>query len=221
MITIPTQRFPTDLKLRLWILAVLLGFLSSCVSKGYLGYFDQYFFRVITRIQNERFDELFKTISFFGSSTWLILGLCVLFIYEWKKTGRRAVSILLGAFAISFGLEIVLRFAVAHLRPDVLPLWPGANLFERFEAFGFPSGHGLRSAFIFGWIAMAEGAKNKRSIASLVCVQLCVWMILLVGVSRVYLNRHWPSDILGSWLLVWTVFTLVCLWRAGREPLKR
>jgi len=220
MIKIHTQRLATDLRFRLWALAVLLGLLSTCVAKGCLDSFDQYIFRIMADMRSYGFDALFRAISFFGSCTWLILGLIILSVYEWKKAGRNAVLLLLGAFSVSFILEIILRFSVGRMRPDIPLAWQGANLFERFEAFGFPSGHGLRSAFIFGWIVMLGATKNSRSILSLALDQFCIFMIFMVGISRLYLYRHWPSDILGSWLLVAAVFTVVSLWRAGMKSVQ-
>jgi hypothetical protein len=95
---------------------------------------------------------------------------------------------------ISVWLNIVLKFVLDQPRPFFLNYDPSVDITNIQEPMGgLPSGHAQNSLVM--WIIIASWGKQKRfyGIAALFC--------LLVGFSRVYLGVHFPSDILGGWLI--------------------
>jgi membrane-associated phospholipid phosphatase len=76
---------------------------------------------------------------------------------------------------------------------------------------GFPSGHALFAAVFLGFLAyLAATHLRKRSLRTLSFAGFLM-LILLIGASRVYLGVHWPSDVLGGYL-VGTVFLAALIW---------
>ena len=90
---------------------------------------------------------------------------------------------------------------------------PSSGPEAEFESF--PSGHVLHTMIFFGlvWLMVAPRIRQPRWRTLL--AGLFVFMSLLVGLSRVYLERHWPSDCLGS-LLIGSL-ALMGLWAAWRR----
>ncbi len=76
---------------------------------------------------------------------------------------------------------------------------PGGDLLA--GGTSFPSGHVVYSVVFFGFLAYLAPRLIKRPRAARTVQVILILLFLLSGVSRVYLERHWPSDVLGGLLL--------------------
>ena len=193
-----------------------LGLLSHQVAKGHLAGFDQAVAGWLTVLRSPVLDGPVRMVSFFGSSLWTLLALGGLSLLLWKRRGAKGVTIMFGTLAISLALEVILRYSVRSWRPDAGGAAEGMDWFTRFRMAGYPSGHAFRAAFVFGWVIRElNGVKHLWARLG----QLGGFaMIGAVGLTRVYLNRHWASDILGSWLVVLVVFGIARCWeQTGAE----
>jgi undecaprenyl-diphosphatase len=84
----------------------------------------------------------------------------------------------------------------------------------------FPSGHVIFYVCYFGFLFFAAYALLPRgSVARRVSLALAALPVAVVGVSRIYLRAHWPSDVLGAYLLagVWLAFSLAMYRRWKRR----
>ncbi|MET9882736.1 phosphatase PAP2 family protein [Streptomyces sp. NPDC006430] len=99
------------------------------------------------------------------------------------------LGLLLLAQATRYGL---IRL-VGRARPDEAD-WaaPASN-------FAFPSGHTVTSALVAGMLVWALARRYGPAVAGIGGVLVVCWA-LAVGLSRIYLGMHWPSDVLGGWL---------------------
>jgi undecaprenyl-diphosphatase len=196
--------------------SVPLGILSAQVAFGQLDGLDRMVADVVASWRGPAADAFMRAVTFFGSAMWFYLAAAAaLALGVWRRRLAPAL-ILLGMAVASFVLEAGLRYLVAHWRPDTMLIPPPGDLVARFELAGFPSGHGIRSAVVFGWLAyeLRWPGPAWRAAARTTAIAL----IALVGVSRVYLNRHWASDIAGSWLVVWVTFAIARTWKVQLRP---
>lgn len=69
-----------------------------------------------------------------------------------------------------------------------------------FETFSFPSGHAVGSTVAYGLLAYLVWQWLPQPWSYIVC-GLFVLLIVVVGLSRIYLGAHFPSDVIAGWLL--------------------
>ena len=136
----------------------------------------------------------------------LVAGVCGFL----ALTGRRRTALLvLAAIAGGTLLSTALKYGFSRPRPELVP--HGSIVYTS----SFPSGHSTMSAVVY----LTLGALLARTQSSL-GVKLYVMgaaalLTLLVGVSRVYLGVHWPTDVLAGWVLgsAWAVLCwLAMIW---------
>ncbi|MFD9224659.1 phosphatase PAP2 family protein [Streptomyces sp. NPDC060064] len=117
-----------------------------------------------------------------------------------RDTRRR---IYMAAGAIGFlALGQAVRSGLLHLIGRSRPA--AADWATHASGFAFPSGHATTSALMAGLLAWAIAHRARPALARTSCVLLVGWAVA-VGLSRIYLGVHWPSDVLGGWLfaLAW------------------
>ncbi|WP_329201606.1 MULTISPECIES: phosphatase PAP2 family protein [unclassified Streptomyces] len=118
--------------------------------------------------------------------------------------GRDTRGRLLAAAAalLFLGIAQAARYGVLHLlhraRPDTV------DWLTQASGYSFPSGHTSTSALMAGLLAWALFQRTRPILARTGCALMACWAVV-VGLSRIYLGVHWPSDVLGGWLyaLVW------------------
>ncbi|MHC4100403.1 MAG: phosphatase PAP2 family protein [Planctomycetota bacterium] len=125
----------------------------------------------------------------------------------------RAVLLIVVAVVGGLILSTVLKQLFARPRPDLVP--HGSAVYTA----SFPSGHSMMSAITYLTLGalLARVQTRKRLKAYLLC--LAIILAALVGVSRVYLGVHWPTDVLAGWTVgaVWAILCwLVVRWLQDR-----
>jgi undecaprenyl-diphosphatase len=95
-------------------------------------------------------------------------------------------------------LNRTIKILIARPRPAA----PDVNVFRLHGGQSFPSGHVTFYVCYFGFLFfVAYALLPKRSLARRLALTLTSMMIALVGLSRVYLGAHWPSDTIGAYFL--------------------
>ena len=121
---------------------------------------------------------------------------------------------MVAAFALGLAVTVALRLLIPHWRPDVLVVPSPMGWATRLDLSGFPSGHAYRSAFLFGWLSQELGAKRGGRWGQVTCLGI----IGMVGFTRVVLNRHWASDVVGGWLLASCMLVIALAWKPRLSP---
>lgn len=128
--------------------------------------------------------------------------------------GKRHMALYLVASVCSGeGMDALLKDMFHRARPDLVPY------LDVFSGASFPSGHSMMSALTYLTIGalLARSTPRKRLKAYFLCVSIL--LTLAVGVTRVYLGVHWPTDVLAGWT-AGAIWALIC-WLFARYLQRR
>lgn len=144
---------------------------------------------------------IFKIITETGSVWWITAASILTVLFLWLKK-RDVLAVLFFVLAIAGGgiFIFVLKYFFQRERPSLAPEYDGSG-------YSFPSGHALGSFILYGFIIYLF-AREKRFLKSrVIAISLLVILIISVGLSRVYLQVHYPSDILAGYAvgLIWLI----------------
>lgn len=174
---------------------LLIGFicLSQSLSSSWLQAFDG---RIASAVQSLRSDGLTpaaKWITLLGrakaeSAIFLVAGAILLF----RLRQKWETLVLLVGVLTAWGLNTVLKGVFERDRPA------GTWLIEE-TGFSFPSGHAMVSILFYGLIGYLVwvNVRSKWKAAWLIPVITCM-LVLGIGLSRIYLGVHYPSDVLAG-----------------------
>jgi undecaprenyl-diphosphatase len=138
-------------------------------------------------------EEAMRDITALGSAPALVIAVLAVFGFlALAKAWRPAIFILVasGGGLIASSL---LKYTIDRPRPDLVP---HGNL---IYTSSFPSGHSMMSAVVYFTLAALVTRLIERKRLKGYALGVAMILTSLVGVSRVYLGVHWPSDVLAGW----------------------
>ncbi|CAN7171389.1 phosphatase PAP2 family protein [Phenylobacterium sp. LjRoot219] len=160
--------------------------------------------------------EAMRDITALGGFTVLTLVTVVAAIaFLLHRKARHALVLVATVLTAQLGSDLLKQF-YARPRPDLAP--HGVYVYSA----SFPSGHSMLSATVYLTLAMLIASLEPRRATKALVFATAVLVMTAVGISRIYLAVHWPSDVLAGWcagavcaLIAWTA-----LWRLerGRVP---
>ncbi len=124
-----------------------------------------------------------------------------LFLTGKRREAVMLLLVILGAQILSTGL----KHLVDRPRPDLVP--HGVDV----TSPSFPSGHALRSAVLWLSLAGIVARYCSNRTVTVYAVAIALFLTGMVGISRVALGVHWPTDVLAGWSLG-AAWALLCWW---------
>lgn len=132
-----------------------------------------------------------------------VLSLVTLAVAGYLVLERKYQAMILLLFATlgALGLSFLLKDIIDRPRPDIIP--HRSYVMTR----SFPSGHSMLSASVYLTLGTLLSRLTDRWLLRIYFVGIALLVTGLVGLSRVFLGVHWPSDVLGGWTagLVWAI----------------
>jgi undecaprenyl-diphosphatase len=195
-----------------WVI-VLAAAAGLSVAAGRYDYFaaDLALAQPLQAVKAGWFRFLMLGTSYF-SGGWQF-GLIVLLtgVLLWKRVGIVHVAVVLAAGVLSYGNDLM-KLIIGRPRPAA-ELVASSYI---FNGLSFPSGHTFSSSMLLGTLVIFALLSGIRWWLKALAISTVTGLLLLVGVSRVYLGAHWPSDVLGSYL--WAGVLLIPLYYILRRP---
>ncbi len=144
---------------------------------------------------------LFESLTVLGSTTWLVVLTLAAVGFLFYRHRRLQAWVLLSGFIATTATTHIIKHLSARVRPD-------SSLHE--VTMAFPSGHAAISLFVYGMLGYLLSRQVLRHTHSLRIMIGSMALAGLIGFSRLYLNVHWLSDVLGGFALA-AAYLCVCV----------
>lgn len=180
------------------IALLFFSYLGSQVLDKQAFVFDSSIQRMLYDMRSPLMTSVMLGITFLGSGFFLGGATIVVISYLLWKQQRRSAFVF--SFLLFFGvlLNLLLKSIFQRARPDFLPL-------VNEPTFSFPSGHSMNSMIFFAAISYFIFYRMNHTRIGKLCIALSVVLIFLIGISRIYLGAHYPTDVVAGYLagLLW------------------
>ena len=153
--------------------------------------------RAVQLIDFPSFALFMRLISWpgFNPQVMIIAGLIILSLYAFGLHWEAVMALI--AAVLTTAINLLVKDLIQRPRP-----LPGqVTVFAALTSYSFPSGHVMFYLGFFGFIGFLAFSLLKPSIKRTLLLVFFGGLVVLIGLSRIYLGEHWASDVLGSYLL--------------------
>lgn len=177
-----------------WMFGILLFIsfiiITILVIFGYTSTFDDGIYNIVRSVSCSSLDSFFIIITNLGGHKFVIIATLFLIILF-----RNKYSILLGFLISNSAItNFIIKISIKRPRPDVLKL-------VHQGGYSFPSGHTMIAFALYGFLIYVVIKKVKNKILKYGLITIFGLIILLIGISRIYVGVHYASDVLGGAIL--------------------
>lgn len=193
----------TNIILLILFLSLFL-FIVFDYTNNDLAWFDMEVIHVIQQNVTPSLTGLINQFTFLGSVPFFITAVAVVMVILAVKK-KYALAVYIG---LASGLGSLLNWSLKHYfkreRPDILPLIEETG-------YAFPSGHSMGSFIFYGSLAFVIIHLTQRTSIKWLAAILMGLLIFAIGLSRIYLGVHYPSDVAGGFLIgaIWLMVTIM------------
>lgn len=180
-------------KLLIISLISLVLFIILLLNINNISSFDNQINNYITGIQTASLVSISKIIGIIFEPLYIIIFSLLISVIIFFLGKRKQ--------AIFFALTILVSGAILYVLKEIIQRARPENSLISESWNSFPSGHALISLVLAGFIIYYLASKIKSNNKKLIANIFLVILTLIIGFSRIYLNVHWFSDVLASWLL--------------------
>lgn len=174
------------------LLAALFSLIAWRVQAGDVTAFDEYVRGLVKGLQTEGSLSFFSFFTKLGSAIGIISTVLISLIVFFKKRYYVAMVVYPVAILMTHLVNKGIKEIVKRDRPSL-------NAALDALGYSFPSGHAMLSTITYGFLAYIIAANVKNVAGKIVITIAMVILILWIGLSRVILSVHYPTDILAGY----------------------
>lgn len=178
---------------------ILFIIVTILVLTNTISLFDDKIYNLVLNLRDNNFIDIFlKTITRLGNTlpTMIIVILLVKFL---KKEYKYLLIISEGTTLIT---NQILKHIIQRARP------PLAERLIVQNGYSYPSGHSMMALCLYGVLIYIIYKEIKNKKLKILLILLFTSLILLIGLSRIYVRVHYPSDVVGGFSLSLSIIIL-------------
>jgi undecaprenyl-diphosphatase len=184
--------------------AIGFGLMAFLFHSNKITDFDTAVMDFIQGLANPFLTSVMKFFTFIGAGVPIAVIAVLIMIVLFTAFKHRRELILFAAVNIGSALLNLLLKTVFHrARPDL-------NRLIEITGFSFPSGHAMAAVTLYGSLAFLLWKHISSRTGRNVLLIFSAFMIMMIGLSRIYLGVHYPSDVIAGFLAsgAWLSFSI-------------
>ena len=179
--------------------------LTENLKSKFLGTFDTAISEAFIKIRTPLLTDYFVFVTNVGD-IWGYLAvfiICTILFYvllkSWKYVGQIVLVMIL-----SMGSNLLLKSSINRARPS-------AEHLVTVQTLSFPSGHATMAMAFYGFLIYLVFRLSMNRFLKFGLIFLMAILIISIGLSRIYLGVHYPSDIAGGFIagFIWVIFCIM------------
>lgn len=182
-------------KYLIWIILVLglllFFYLVRLINANTISVLDNYIYNIIKGFISPKMTPIVKFITEFGNYTVMIPVIILFYLFNKDKSFNRYFTINLVAI---FTSNFIVKNIIRRDRPIDINL-----IIE--NGFSFPSGHSMVSFAFYGFIIYYVYCSHLSKLGKTIIISILTLLVLMIGLSRIYLGVHYASDVIGGFVL--------------------
>lgn len=149
----------------------------------------------------EWLEEMGRDATALGGIAWLLLATAAVAGFLVLDRKPHMAAFLVASSTSGVVMSMVLKGIFSRPRPDIVP-----HLSHVYTS-SFPSGHSMLAAVVYLTLGALVSSVVKRPLVKVYVIAIAVLLSFIVGISRVYLGVHYPSDVAAGWMagLIWAL----------------
>lgn len=179
--------------------------LTATLKSDYLVQTDRSVTRFVQQYRAPGLTDYFIIVTDMGDTVGYLVAftVCTLLSYFIFKSWKYVVQIGL-VMILALSSNLILKQAINRARPDVEHL-------VTVETLSYPSGHAMMSMAFYGFLIYLVSQIAMSKVYKSGIIILLLLFIASIGVSRIYLGVHFPSDVAGGFIagFIWVVFCIM------------
>jgi undecaprenyl-diphosphatase len=172
--------------------AIVLTLITTGVTTQEIVDLDRCILQGINVLQHPAAERVFMIVSWLGSfyllGTAVLIAIIILFCRQQGTIASLLGVIFYGASGMAVGLKMLIERQRPLIHEETLSIW--------LTAYSFPSGHATQAAAFA--LCLCWLVRHRNWILQCLITLLSGAVVFLVAFSRLYLQVHWPSDVLGG-----------------------
>jgi undecaprenyl-diphosphatase len=189
-----------------FIAFILFSIIAEQIVINKQDWFDSAVFEQINRLHSPANNSIALFITSLGTGIFLIPAYLLILFYLIRTKRRGTAALVASVAAVSLLLSALLKNVFQRTRPPFKHL-------DYVAGFSFPSGHSMVGFTFCGIVMYLLWTLPFNKIVRVLCSIVVAVIAVLIGLSRIYLNVHFASDVLGSLFVnvMWLSLCFVCV----------
>ena len=179
--------------------------LTETLHSEALAKYDAKITEYVISFRTPTLNRIFQFITNVGDLYgYLVLAALSTILFYWKFRNWRYVLEMLFVLIVAGLSNVALKQVINRARPDAEHLVSVATL-------SYPSGHAMSAMAFYGFLIYLFYNINMKRGLKIFVIFILVLLILAIGISRIYLGVHYPSDIAGGYIagFIWVIFCVI------------